>query len=350
MAEKPSELNDPNSIDKLDPLAVNAGAGTDPFVEKYVDDDLGTAESREMLTNTGEHPEETEQIKARIEETRKEMGETIDAIQERLSFSNVSEQVSEHVNNVIESAKDSIYDATVGKAVGFMKNAGDGITNSNMAHTVRSNPFPLLLIGLGAGLLAYQSYSGKSRKFAGRRNLSGGYDSERRSLSGAAYQNQERRSGSTLGSARKAVGDMTGKAYDTVANTANSALGTVSSAAGSAYDGVTGTVNEAYSTAEDVMHRGYERAGELAHDVHEKYDYYLEENPLAIGAVALGLGAAIGFAIPSTHYEGKLMGEARENLMQKATEAAGGLVDKAKHVADEAGRTIKDEAQQALEG
>jgi predicted ribosome quality control (RQC) complex YloA/Tae2 family protein len=47
----------------------------------------------------------TEEIKAKIEETRADMGETIDAIQERLSYANISEQVSEQVSNAIETAK-----------------------------------------------------------------------------------------------------------------------------------------------------------------------------------------------------------------------------------------------------
>ena len=38
---------------------------------------------------------------------------------------------------------------------------------------------------------------------------------------------------------------------------------------------------------------------------------YLEDNPLALGALAVAVGAAVGFAIPSTRYEGQLMGEAR---------------------------------------
>ena len=125
MAEKSSELK---SVDKLDPVSTSAGAGSDEFLEKY-SEDYSETERRELEANTGEAPEDTEQIKAQIEATRNQMGETIDAIQERLSFSNISEQVSETVNNAIESAKDTAYDATIGKAVNFMKNVGDGVSH-----------------------------------------------------------------------------------------------------------------------------------------------------------------------------------------------------------------------------
>src|SRR5215204_3076291 len=75
--------------------------------------------------------DDTEQIRYEIEETRSSMGETIDAIQERLSISNISEQVSEQVSNAIETAKDSAYDATIGKVANFMKQTRSSITSSS---------------------------------------------------------------------------------------------------------------------------------------------------------------------------------------------------------------------------
>lgn len=356
MAEKPGDVN---SADKLDPIAVAAGAGSDPFLDKYADDyEASAAERREMAENTGEQPEETEHIKAQIEETRRQMGGTIDQIQEKLSFSNMSEQVSEHVSNAIESAKDTIYEATVGKAVTFMKNTGDGIAKSDIVRTVKNNPFPLLLIGLGAGLLAYQSYSGGNRRSA--------YRSRGRYLGSGNYgENWERRDNpnqtamrstggqtgydqSYSGRAYDKVSDAASGAYDSVTGAAGNAYNTVSSAASSAVQGVTDTARNAYSSAGDMAQRAYDTAGEYGSRAYDTYDYYLEENPLAVGAIAAALGAAIGFAIPSSEFEGRMMGEARQNLMQKAQEAAGGLVDQAKHVADEAGQTIKEEANKAL--
>ena len=90
------------------------------------------------------------------------MGETIDAIQDRLSFSNISDQVSEHVNNAVETAKEAVYDATIGKAVYFMKNIGNEISGSSMVRTAKDNPLPFILLGLGAGMLVYQGFSGRA--------------------------------------------------------------------------------------------------------------------------------------------------------------------------------------------
>jgi hypothetical protein len=43
------------------------------------------------------------------------------------------------------------------------------------------------------------------------------------------------------------------------------------------------------------------------------------------------------------------MGSARDNVLQRAQDAAGSLIDRAKQVTTEAGKTIKDEATRALE-
>ena len=328
MVKRPSELR---SVEKWDPDSATAGAESGEFLEKR-DDDLSATdwnESESMLA-TESVPEETEQIKAQIEETRNQMGETIDAIQERLSFANISEQVSETVNNAIESAKDTAYDATIGKAVNFMKNVGDGVSHSDAFRTVKSNPLPFALIGVGAGLLAYQTFSksNSGRKGNGRR------------LGDYNRGNGE----SSFASASRAAGDTAGRAYDGISDTAGNALESVKGAATTAYGTVSDKLGNVYSSAGDVTQRAYERVGEVGTIAHEKYDQYIEENPLAVGAVALAVGAAVGFAIPSTRYEGKLMGDARENLMNRAQEAAGTLVDKAKQVANEAGQTIKEEA------
>ncbi len=331
MAEKSTELR---SVGKLDPISNAAGAGKDLSLDRYGDDRSEiTANGLEAVT--GDVPEETEQIKAQIEATRNQMGETIDAIQERLSFANISEQVSETVNSAIESAKDTAYDATIGKAVNFMKNVGDGITQAGTLKVIKNNPLPLALIGVGAGLLVYQSFSGS--RSSGRK--SNGLDRMK-------YYDRDDAStaGSKLSSAAKSVGGATTKAYEGITDKANAAVENISDAAGTAYQGVTGAVGIAYTGAGELAHRAYDRAGEYGTVAHERYDQVLEENPLALGALAVALGAAIGFAIPSTHYEGQLMGEARENLVSRAQDAAGSLVDKAKQVASEAGQTIKEEA------
>ena len=338
MAEKSGELK---NIDKLDPVSTAAGAGTDAFLEKYEDEYPDNSEQLEATDNTENTPEDTEHIKAQIDETRSNMGETIDAIQDRLSFSNISEQVSEQVNNAIETAKDSVYDvletakesayeATVGKVVNYMKNASNELSRLSIVAAARENPFPFILIGLGAGLLAYNSFGKKRSRSVGR------YRADYRADDRIDYKMQTDPPYSRSTASNEPIRSSTQERL-------NDARGTLSNAAESAYEGVANVASTTYSEAGKVANKAFEKVGEFGTQARETYSQYLDEKPWAIGAVALVAGAAVGLAIPSTRYEGELMGEARYNLLSKAQDTASNLVDKAKQVATEAGRTITEE-------
>ena len=74
----------------------------------------------------------------------------------------------------------------------------------------------------------------------------------------------------------------------------------------------------------------------------------LQENPLAIGAMAVVFGAGLGFAVPESGYENQLLGKKRDELASKAQEAAQDLTQKvttvAQTVVQEAVETAKEEA------
>jgi hypothetical protein len=59
----------------------------------------------------------------------------------------------------------------------------------------------------------------------------------------------------------------------------------------------------------------------------------LQENPLAVGTLAVGVGAAVGLAIPETSKEHEVMGEARDNLVDKAQEKVQETQQKVQQVA-----------------
>ena len=350
MAEKSSELDKVNASDAV---STAAGADQDSLLELRTDDyssENYTASDSEALEaatdDDDEGTEETEHIRAQIVETRSQMGETIDAIQEKLSFQNISdqvkEQVSEHINSAIETAKDSVYSATIGnlgKAGKFMQNIGKEISKTEAGRFARKNPFPLVLIGLGVGLLAYEGFGNKNRRayrYSDRDNEPrhrGGHDS------GTI---------STLKSATGKIGDTASHAYESVSETTGQALESVKGAASSAYGSVTDTASKAYSSVTDYAGTAYEKVGEYGSQAREKYDYYLEENPLAVGAVALAVGAAVGLALPATRYESEFMGEYSSQLLDKAQTAAGDLVDRVKEVAAEAKTTLGEEVKTTL--
>jgi ElaB/YqjD/DUF883 family membrane-anchored ribosome-binding protein len=330
MAQETSELNQGSpGLNRTEFDSLTSGLG---------DREL-TASQQKIGTDTGN--DETEHLKAKIEETRSQMGETIDALQEKLSFSNLSEQVSEHVNNAIETAKNSVYDATIGKAVGFMKNMGDGIGDSKFVRTARNNPFPLVLIGLGAGLLAYNSYSGsgsRRRSFRNKRGYDQFADRER------AQRDMERGTSFDLEARHREEGSTLG----TISGKASELTDKVSNAASSAYESASNAMDSAVTGARDLYGRAYSKAGEYSNAAYDTYDHYINENPLAVGAAAFALGAVVGLAIPTTRYEGELMGETRDELLKKAQDKGSMLLDKTRHMVDEAANKVSKESRSII--
>jgi ElaB/YqjD/DUF883 family membrane-anchored ribosome-binding protein len=332
MAQEPSQLNrDSAEFNDSEFESLTAGKS---------DDLITTASATDVDADTGN--DDTEHLKAQIEETRNQMGETIDALQEKLSFNNLSEQVSEHVNNAIETAKSSVYDATIGKAVGFMKDMGDGIGDSKFVRTARSNPLPLILIGVGAGLLAYNNYSSSSRRRSFRGGSRRGYDQfadrdrARRDMErGTSFDLEQRHSQS--GSTMNALSDKATAVSDKVSNAANSA-----------YESASNTLDSAVTGAKDIYNRAYSKAGDYTNVAYETYDHHINENPLAVGAAAFALGAVVGLAIPATRYEGELMGEARDQLLKKAQNQGSMLLDKTRNLVDEAANTVSKEGRSII--
>ena len=81
--------------------------------------------------------------------------------------------------------------------------------------------------------------------------------------------------------------------------------------------------------ADDVRVRGREvvrGAGRQVRRAEQTFESTLRENPLAVGAVALAVGAAIALALPSTEVEDQWMGEAKDKLLRRAEGLAQGAI------------------------
>jgi len=223
-----------------------------------------------------------------------------------------------------------------------MKDMGDGIGDSKFVRTARSNPLPLILIGVGAGLLAYNNYSSSSRRRSFRGGSRRGYDQfadrdrARRDMErGTSFDLEQRRSQS--GSTMNALSDKATAVSDKVSNAANSA-----------YESASNTLDSAVTGAKDIYNRAYSKAGDYTNVAYETYDHHINENPLAVGAAAFALGAVVGLAIPATRYEGELMGEARDQLLKKAQDQGSMLLDKTRNLVDEAANTVSKEGRSII--
>lgn len=221
----------------------------------------------------------TAEIRQEIEDTREDLSETIEAIQEKLRPA-----------NVVAGATDRVKSATTEK-VRHMRH-----TASEMAD--RQNLLPAALIGIGTAWLLMN----------------------RSSRPRTAYWEHDEPAGSWRGAAERE---------------------------GSGAYGAVGTQGTATERVSAMAGRTSERAGELAdsartavRETSRRAQNHLQraihENPLAVGAAAAILGAAVGLALPETERENQWMGEARESVLDRAQDLAREAKEKVKQAASDA--------------
>jgi hypothetical protein len=259
-----------------------------------------TRTSSTTRTREREPDQRTEEIRAEIEQTRGEMSETVNAIQERLRPRNIASNAAESVRNAAsEKARD--------------------IADSEMVQSVRENPIPMAMIGIGIAGAAWMAFSrGESRR-PYRRD----YMRARSDWRTPGYREEDNYYRGFSGRS----------AYDT-ASTATPGL---------AYEADRGDYESGYDTSAGYANRSYE-AGEMTENVRRRarrtasraqnqMQRTWNDNPLLIGVASAVVGALVGLLVPETERENRLMGEARDNMLEGAQQMA---KDTAKKVQDAA--------------
>ena len=258
-----------------------------------------------------DYDQNTEQIRAEIEDTRAEMSQTINEIQERLSPEHLMGQVKETVREAtigkVERVMDKVGETISGVAEPareVIDRAGTAIkqTGRTVGNSVWRNPIPVALIGLGLGMLAMRRFRGGN-----------GHDYDH-------YDYDTQRTAQRYGRS-KTLGQMD---YES---------------AGSLD---TGTLSHVKETASDLAHRSTEtlsnlgtRAKDTASGLGTRFTRTLRSNPLAVGAVAVAAGTAVGLMLPSTRLETEYIGEAGERLVDRAEDVARGALDKVQSAAQQ---------------
>jgi ElaB/YqjD/DUF883 family membrane-anchored ribosome-binding protein len=206
------------------------------------------------------------------------------------------------------------------------RETGSGAASGIMG-TIRQNPLPAALTGIGLGWLLMNARSSGSS--AQGRYGAGVYTHDYP----PPYEGQ--------GSGGPSPGQAMGRARDRVGETATQARDKVGETASQAQD----RAGQVVGQAQDRVSRLGEQARYQAQRTSGGFQRVLRENPLTVGALALGAGAAVGLAIPQTTKEHEVMGEARDTLVEKAQEKAEEAQEKVQRVAEEAQSAAKEEAE-----
>lgn len=264
----------------------------------------------------------TRELQAEIADTREDMAETIEAIQDRLRPGNIVSNATERVKNattdkvrhVAESAGDTAHD--------LMDRTRSGA--ADIVEGARQNPMPALMIGAGvAWLLMDRSRKGDGYARASQRTWS----SYRTPRYGAdeltpRYRANHVAAGTAVDLSEANYSDVDYRQSGT--GSARGTMGDMSSRAGEMADDARYALRRTTRNAQNGLQR------------------LLRDNPLLVGAAAVLVGAAVGAALPETERENELLGETRDSVVNQAKDAAREAASTVQEVATDAANTVTE--------
>jgi len=143
------------------------------------------------------------------------------------------------------------------------------------------------------------------------------------------------------GSVKDSVAGAAGSVKDSLTGAAGSTRDAISGAASSAADAgrqVGGWTGSAYGSSRQGMARGYDRG-------RQGFEQALNEYPLASAAAAMAAGVLTGLLLPGTRAEDRLMGEQAQRLKDQAKDTGQDLLERGKEVASTTADSLAGEAQ-----
>jgi len=286
-----------------------------------------------MRTNGSRSPE---QILREVETVRSEMNSTLSAIERKLTPGQLLDQ-----------------------GLDYLRNSGANEFVSNLGTSVKHNPLPVTLVGIGlAWLMASNRHGPSYASGPSVSDMAAGVSSMGRSLEEGASEvatgARERvgQARQTLvdaaQTARERFDDARGRLSDTAQSARQSVSETAQAAREKWYQARQAITDTAYSARETVR-RGADTAKLQYERARSGYDWMVREQPLALGAIGLAIGAIAAAAAPRTTAENEWMGEASDRLAERAKEAGREQLETATQKVKEAVEPLVSETQQAPE-
>ncbi|MDQ6681863.1 MAG: DUF3618 domain-containing protein [Chloroflexota bacterium] len=331
----------PLARDETDLTADQYSIAADPRVTEASDQLELVAVDSQVEDVAGATQQDPRAIRDEIAETRVELSGTLDAIGQKLD-----------PGNLVSQAKENVRDATIGRVEEAVSTAGDRAKgmSEQMLETIRKNPVPAALTGIGLAWL-WSRRAGGTGGTATRDRYAYGYPSAE-PRSGYRYDPAGGYAGSGgIGEIGDRARGIAGSVAGTVGEKSGQVAGTVGDTAGQVAEAVGDTAGQIAGTVQQTAQGAFEQTRQLSSQARWQIEQILDENPLAVGAVAVAAGAAMGMLLPATRPEEQLLGEPSRQVTQAAQQAASEAMDKVKQVTASAQEAATEEArQQGLTG
>ena len=209
------------------------------------------------------------------------------------------DQQREDINHIVDALENKLSPGQLfDRLVNFGKGNGREVAQ-NIANAVKANPVPALLTTVGLVWL-----------YASRNDPAPSPMLDRGLLAGSRTDTGTDGPG-IVDRARELGEDVS----ESVSATWNQTRSRVSDTASRLAD----TAQSARTTLQQQTDRAV-----------QSYNQLLRDNPLALGAIGIAIGALLGAALPGTEPENRLMGEASDNLADKARDVVQAGADRAR--------------------
>ncbi len=286
------------------------------------------------------------ELEREVRQSRAEVEDTLDAIQDRLSPGQMADQVAHYVRD----------------------NGGEFARN--LGQVVKQNPVPMLLVGVGlawmmlgsrrdpglpraADLFDDDDDLGYGPDYAAGRDPWRGYEPG----GGAESDDDEGRASAAVRRAREGLSEASDRAKAGLSEAAGRVRAGVEQAADATHGaraGVGRLARGARARASGVAQRARRTGAQARHygsRARAGWVDALQEHPLVLGTVGFAIGAAIAAALPPSRREDELLGDTSDDLRRRAWAAGREGYVQAKSAAAAAYAAAEHEArEQGLSG
>lgn len=273
------------------------------------------------MSTSGEHQRQAAQDPADIEreneQIRADMGRTLAALERKLSPGQLLD-----------------------RALGMLRdNSGD--TVMKLGQSVKQNPLPLILTTVGIAWMVAANRRSATMADGAFDRMNGEppeYGTDDYSARGdAAEADTESESGlqRTMQAAKQKVA---------------SAKARVGEAVNAAGERLHRTTDEAGEGTSARMHRVAQSARLQGQRARHSLERLMDEQPFALGALGIAIGAIIGAVLPATEREDQLLGEKRERVLDQVKQAGSRKYEEVRTTAKQAGRAAMDSAKAVVQG
>ena len=254
-----------------------------------------------------------------------------------------TDEARARVTNTLEELRSRVTPGQlVDQVIDYARDSSGGAFFNNLGRQVVDNPLPVALLGMSIAWLAMASGrpsrparipDGTSFRDVGERAAAMGEDAA------AAVRSAGSELADRTKSSASAVADSlreTGSRVTSTARSASSAIDSIRERASSAYE----TAAVAARRASSSVSGSAPAIGRNVMGASQNFVALCKEEPIVLAGIGLALGATIGALLPASTTENRLMGEASDDVKERARH----LTDKVKEGAQATYENVKDAA------